>query len=94
MLREGRSSYSRNFRVQFTGRQGNEGEAGRLALIVSKRNAPRAVDRSRVRRLVREAWRYNQATWLGMDCVLRLVRPYDPAVEYADELARLLRRKR
>jgi ribonuclease P protein component len=45
----------------------------RLALIVPKRLAARAVLRNRIRRLVREAFRLGQARIGAQDCVVRLV---------------------
>lgn len=62
----------------------------RLAQIVPKRFAARAVDRNRVRRVVREGFRLRQAKWSGYDCVFRLRAPYDPAQPLAATLALLL----
>jgi ribonuclease P protein component len=45
----------------------------RLALIVPKRLAARAVLRNRIRRLVREAFRLEQVRIGAQDCVVRLV---------------------
>jgi ribonuclease P protein component len=47
----------------------------RLALVVPKRLAPRAVARNRIRRLVREAFRLQQRRLGANDCVVRLVKP-------------------
>lgn len=47
----------------------------RLALIVPKRLAPKAVARNRIRRLMREAFRHQQRQFGGSDCIVRLVRP-------------------
>lgn len=43
----------------------------RLAMIVAKKTAPRAVDRNYMKRVVREVFRLEQATLGGMDCVVR-----------------------
>jgi ribonuclease P protein component len=52
----------------------NEFGRPRLALIVPKRLAARAVVRNRIRRLAREAFRLGQV-WIGaQDCVVRLVK--------------------
>jgi ribonuclease P protein component len=57
----------------------------RLALVVPKRLAPRAVTRNRIRRLVREAFRLQQPQLGGLDCVVRLVKaPGDLPVTLAE----------
>lgn len=64
----------------------------RIALIVSKRHALRAVDRARVRRLIRETFRREQDRLRGLDCVVRLTGGYSADLPYVDDLIRLLRR--
>jgi ribonuclease P protein component len=54
----------------------------RLAQIVPKRMSPRAVDRNRVRRVVREQFRIEQQRWSGYDCVVRLRAPFDRAIDH------------
>lgn len=63
----------------------------RLALIVPKKLVAGAVDRNRIRRLVREAFRLNQMQLQGLDCVVRLTQGGDtpPSLE---EISQLLRR--
>lgn len=57
----------------------------RLALVVPKRLAPRAVTRNRIRRLVREAFRKHQERLGALDCVVRLVKaPGDTRVTLAE----------
>ena len=57
----------------------------RLALVVPKRLAPRAVTRNRIRRLVREAFRMHQERLGALDCVVRLVKaPGDTPVTRAE----------
>jgi ribonuclease P protein component len=48
----------------------NGGRAARLGLAISKRCAPRAVDRNRLKRLVRESFRHNQVRLTGLDIVV------------------------
>jgi ribonuclease P protein component len=62
---------SRSGRFQLYHRMNTAGCA-RLALVVSKRLAPRAVDRNRIRRLIRETFRAQQASLGTIDCVVRL----------------------
>ena len=42
----------------------------RLGLAISKKQLRRAVDRNRIKRLVRESFRQNQQQFEGMDCVV------------------------
>jgi ribonuclease P protein component len=64
----------------------------RLALVVPKRLAPRAVTRNRIRRLVREAFRLQCGRLGARDCVVRLVKaPGDAPVTLAEIEALLAR---
>jgi ribonuclease P protein component len=49
----------------------------RLAMIVPKRHLPRAVDRNRTKRLLREWFRLNQQRLGGRDLLFRIVRPVE-----------------
>jgi ribonuclease P protein component len=89
VLGKGRARRGEFFRLQF---RPNTLALARIALVVSKRHARRAVDRSRVRRLIREAFRRHQMHWRGFDCVVRLIGTYSPDARYADDLARLFGR--
>jgi ribonuclease P protein component len=63
---------------------------GRLGLIVPKRHVPLAVDRNRIKRLVREWFRHRQHALEGRDVLVRVSRgPVEPA-EALGELNRLL----
>ncbi|MCU0896529.1 MAG: ribonuclease P protein component [Burkholderiales bacterium] len=62
----------------------------RLALVVPKRFAPRAVDRNRVRRLIRETFRLNQFHLAGQDLVVRLTAPIGDEPVSRAEIERLL----
>ena len=64
----------------------------RIGIIASKRAAPRAVDRNRAKRLVREVFRLMRARLGGTDVVVQLRRPPAPAGAAAAraELARML----
>ncbi len=48
----------------------NKGNKARLGVITSKKVSKRAVERNRIKRLVREAFRNNQATLSGLDIVV------------------------
>lgn len=50
----------------------NELGHARLGLIVPKKLLPRAVDRNRIRRVLREAFRLTQVELGGLDVVIRL----------------------
>ncbi len=57
----------------------------RLALVVPKRLAPRAVTRNRIRRLIREAFRLHQQRLGALDCVVRMMKaPGDAPVTRAE----------
>lgn len=64
----------------------------RLALVVPKRLAPRAVTRNRIRRLVREAFRLQQQRLGALDCVVRLVKAPGDAPVTREEIDALLAR--
>lgn len=53
----------------------NEAHTARLGLVVGKRALPRAVDRNRVKRLIREAFRNNRSELVNMDIVIQVVAP-------------------
>jgi ribonuclease P protein component len=53
----------------------NEGHGARLGLAMSKRCAPRAVQRTRLRRIVRESFRLRRATLCALDLVVLCRRP-------------------
>ena len=63
----------------------------RLALVVPKRLAPRAVTRNRIRRLIREAFRLQQQRLGGSDCVVRLVKMTSGGPVTREEIEALLR---
>lgn len=52
----------------------NQREDARLAVVVGKRNAKRAVDRHRIKRLFRESFRVHQHQLAGHDVLLLLRR--------------------
>ena len=62
----------------------------RLGVVVSKKNVPRAVDRNRIKRQIREAFRLSPADEVGLDVVV-LSRPgavSPPAVRHRIPYAR------
>jgi ribonuclease P protein component len=62
----------------------------RLALIVPKRHLPRAVDRNRVKRVLREWFRRRQDSLQGNDLLVRLTRPFQEESIVLKEVERLL----
>ena len=64
----------------------------RIGIIASKRVAPRAVDRNRMKRMVREAFRSIRRRLAGIDVVVQPRRcpPRDSAATARAELVRLL----
>jgi ribonuclease P protein component len=55
------------------------GDTARLGLAITKRVAPRAVDRNRIKRLVRESFRRHKSALGSVDVVIRLRRLPGPA---------------
>ncbi|HYA38978.1 MAG TPA: ribonuclease P protein component [Candidatus Methylomirabilis sp.] len=43
---------------------------GRLGIVISRRVSPRAVERNRVKRCIRESFRHDQANLAGLDIVV------------------------
>ena len=89
LLRSRRSARGERFLVQATA----NGEAfARLGIVVGKRVAPRAVDRSYLKRLVRETFRLTQREWMGFDLLVRPRRTLsrDEGLVAVDELRVLL----
>ncbi|HZZ92591.1 MAG TPA: ribonuclease P protein component [Usitatibacter sp.] len=64
----------------------------RLGIALTRKMIPRAVERNRVRRLVREAFRRHMAKQLPMDCVvtLRQAVPAADLPQFRSELETLL----
>jgi ribonuclease P protein component len=64
----------------------------RIGVIVSKKSAPRAVDRNRIKRLVREAFRRNAERFAGNDLVVlaRRCPPRDGWSAAREELGAIL----
>lgn len=56
-------------------RRGNLQTCARLALIIPKKLVPTAVQRNRIRRLAREAFRLQQDDLAGFDYLVRVTRP-------------------
>ena len=59
-------------------------EYPRLGLVVAKKVLPRAVDRNRVKRVLREAFRLGQWELGGLDVVVRVKTNSDNAAYRAD----------
>jgi ribonuclease P protein component len=61
----------------------------RFGIAVAKRLARRSVDRSRLKRLAREAFRRHAVKWAGLDLVLALRRPFTREQDEAGWVAEL-----
>lgn len=77
-------------RVTFTGIylrlhiKPNYSDFARLGLIVAKRVEHKAVRRNRIKRTIREIFRLQQQTIIGLDCVMQLRNPVDTSTDYFD----------
>ena len=65
LFAEGNSVRTYPLRLVFTPLHLNNGTSTKVGVSVSKRNFKRAVDRNRIKRLMREAYRLNKAEYLG-----------------------------
>lgn len=50
--------------------RGNDLDHSRLGMVISRRNIPKAVQRNRVKRVIRESFRRNRGTLPGCDIVV------------------------
>lgn len=57
----------------------NGGPVARLGMAVAKKTLRRAVDRNRVKRLIRESFRFRQQELAGLDLVVMCARGIDLA---------------
>jgi len=64
----------------------------RLGLVVSSRMLPRAVDRNRFRRIVRESFRVKRLSMPGGDVLVRLRRPVKDMDDWPREVAQSVER--
>jgi ribonuclease P protein component len=53
--------------------------SSRLGIALTRKLVPRSVDRNRVKRLVREAFRHHALKLAGLDCVVMLRERFDDA---------------
>jgi ribonuclease P protein component len=90
-LRQGHVRRSARLRISV---RENALPLARVALVVAKRLLPRAVDRNRARRVIREAFRRNQEVLGGMDVVVRLDSPCADRPLEQGEIEALLRAAR
>ena len=87
VLQEGKALRGRGLSVLL---KANAVPGARFGLIVPKRLAHRSVDRSRLKRILREWFRHNSARLAGRDCVVRLTAPADER-SLVVEIERLLK---
>ena len=62
---KGRSFFQFPFKVLYISEEAADFELPKILVTVSKRNIKRAVDRNKIKRLVREAYRKNKFSFIG-----------------------------
>lgn len=60
MFKEGKSFYKFPFKVFYYRMEGSEDYPAKVLISVSRHNFKRAIDRNRIKRLIREAYRKNK----------------------------------
>ena len=67
------------------------GTAARLGIALTRRMVPDAVDRNRLKRIIRDEFRRHGVKNRGIDCVVALRKPFDPGLASAlrEELRQL-----
>ena len=70
---------------------GGPGTATRLGIALTRRLVPDAVDRNRLKRIVRDEFRRHEVKNRGLDCVVALRKPFDESLAGAlrEELRQL-----
>ncbi|MCG6933046.1 MAG: ribonuclease P protein component [Gallionella sp.] len=66
------------FKIFFTP---NQGKHARLGIITSKKTLPSAVNRNRVKRIIREVFRQHNIKQYGLDLVVMVRRKYSPSAD-------------
>lgn len=74
LFKEGKSFYKFPFKVLYYKLEEAESYPAKVLISVSKHNFKRAVDRNRIKRLIREAYRKNKYILLGEEPVLEAPR--------------------
>jgi ribonuclease P protein component len=64
--------------------------ASRIGVALSRRHVPSAVERNRIKRVVREAFRRHPVKCAGIDCVVMVRHRLDPGLALGTEVRRLL----
>ena len=62
LFETGRSFYSHPFKVVWLEKECKSGFPVRVAISVPKKSFKRAVDRNRIKRVIRESWRFKKST--------------------------------
>ncbi|GMQ31683.1 ribonuclease P protein component [Algoriphagus confluentis] len=84
LFNEGSSFFLYPFKVVFLNKEKKEGEVNQILISVSKKKLKKAVDRNRVKRKIREAYRLNKHKLSPVGMVLGFIFVSSPEINYSE----------
>ncbi|GAB2492724.1 ribonuclease P protein component [Algoriphagus taiwanensis] len=90
LFNEGSSFFLYPFKVVFLAKEKREGEVNQILISVSKKKLKKAVDRNRVKRKIREAYRLNKHKLSPEGIVLGFIFVGNPEMNYSEFEAKMI----
>ncbi|GMQ27207.1 ribonuclease P protein component [Algoriphagus sp. oki45] len=84
LFNEGSSFFLYPFKVVFLNKEKKEGEVNQILISVSKKKLKKAVDRNRVKRKIREAYRLNKHKLSPVGMMLGFIFVGSPEINYSE----------